>query len=139
MAEVPMNHTQTHNTYQVDTIFAALANGTRRELLWLLLNQGKQPVQQLADHFDMRRPSISEHLKILREAGLVSERKQGRHRYYDLEVGPLMDVRAWLQPYEQFWSERFNNLHQLLAQEAQAANLANVESIQPERSNNHNE
>jgi DNA-binding transcriptional ArsR family regulator len=78
---------------RVDTVFAALANATRRDLLRLLLSEGQQPVQQLADHFDMRHPSISEHLKVLRDAGLVSERKQGRKRYYHLEAGPLMEVQ----------------------------------------------
>jgi DNA-binding transcriptional ArsR family regulator len=74
-------------------------------------------VQQLADHFDMRRPSISEHLKVLRDAGLVSERKQGRQRYYHLEAAPLMELQEWLQPYERFWRERFANLRKLLEQE----------------------
>ena len=80
----------------------------------LLLDEGQQPVQQLADHFDMRRPSISEHLKILRDAGLVSERKQGRHRYYHLEAGPLIELQEWLQPYELFWRQSFSNLRKLL-------------------------
>lgn len=101
----------------VDTVFAALANSTRRDLLRLLLDEGQQPVQQLADHFDMRRPSISEHLKILREAGLVSERKQGRQRYYHLEAGPLLDVQEWLQPYARFWHEKLTNLRKLLEEE----------------------
>ena len=99
---------------KVDTVFAALANSTRRDLLHLLLSEGQQPVQQLADHFDMRRPSISEHLKVLREAGLVSERKQGRQRYYHLEAAPLIELQEWLVPYERFWSEKISNLHKLL-------------------------
>ena len=76
-------------------------------------------MQQLADHFDMRRPSISEHLKALRDAGLVSERKQGRQRYYHLEAGPLMDVQEWLLPYERFWREKLANLRTLLEEEEQ--------------------
>lgn len=99
---------------KVDTVFAALANSTRRDLLHLLLSEGQQPVQQLADHFDMRRPSISEHLKVLREAGLVSERKQGRQRYYHLEATPLLELQEWLLPYEHFWREKISNLHKLL-------------------------
>ena len=59
----------------IDTVFAALANPTRRELLRLLRDEGQQPVQQLANHFTMQRPSISEHLKVLRDVGLVSEHK----------------------------------------------------------------
>lgn len=69
-----------------DQLFAALANATRREVLRLLRDQGPQPVQVLADHFAMSRPSLSEHLKVLREAGLVSEERQGRQRIYRLEA-----------------------------------------------------
>src|SRR5712664_3466217 len=94
----------------IDTVFAALANPTRRELLRLLRDEGQQPVQQLADHFAMQRPSISEHLKVLREVGLVSEHKQGRQRHYSLEGTPLREIQEWLVPYERFWEDRIANL-----------------------------
>ncbi len=97
-----------------DSVFAALANPTRRELLELLLTEGPQPVQHLAAHFTMRRPSVSEHLKVLREAGLVTERKSGRQRYCHLEAGPLMEAAEWLSPYEQFWRERLTSLRGVL-------------------------
>ncbi|HLZ63146.1 MAG TPA: metalloregulator ArsR/SmtB family transcription factor [Ktedonosporobacter sp.] len=101
----------------IDTVFAALANPTRRELLRLLRDEGGQSVQYLADHFAMQRPSISEHLKVLREVGLVSEQKQGRHRYYRLQAAPLQAIHHWLAPYEQFWQDRLTNLETLLAEE----------------------
>jgi DNA-binding transcriptional ArsR family regulator len=97
-----------------DQIFAALANATRREVLRLLRERGPQPVQALADHFDMRRPSLSEHLKVLREAGLVTERRSGRQRIYALEAAPLADVQDWLHPYERFWRDRLKSLGDLL-------------------------
>ncbi|MCX5009972.1 metalloregulator ArsR/SmtB family transcription factor [Streptomyces sp. NBC_00555] len=97
-----------------DRVFAALANGTRREVLRLLRERGPQPVQSLADHFDMRRPSLSEHLKVLREAGLVAEERAGRQRIYRLEAAPLADVQDWLHPYERFWRDRFKGLGDLL-------------------------
>ncbi|MFM9372382.1 ArsR/SmtB family transcription factor [Streptomyces sp. Da 82-17] len=97
-----------------DRLFAALANGTRREVLALLREQGPQPVQALADHFDMRRPSLSEHLKVLREAGLVSEERHGRQRIYRLEAAPLAEVQDWLHPYERFWREKLKGLGDLL-------------------------
>jgi DNA-binding transcriptional ArsR family regulator len=80
-------------------VFAALASPVRREILNLLL-VGPQPVNAIAARFDMRRPSVSEHLRVLRDAGLVSEQRDGRHRYYQLEPSPLADVRDWLTPYE---------------------------------------
>lgn len=97
-----------------DRVFAALANATRREVLRLLRDGGPQPVQTLAEHFDMRRPSLSEHLRVLREAGLVSERRSGRRRIYRLEAAPLADVQDWLHPYERFWRDRLNDLGDLL-------------------------
>ncbi|GLV60895.1 transcriptional regulator [Dictyobacter sp. S3.2.2.5] len=101
----------------IDTVFAALASPTRRELLRLLRDEGEQPVQHLADHFAMQRPSISEHLKVLREVGLVSEHKRGRQRYYRLEGMPLHALHQWLAPYEQFWQDRLTNLETVLAEE----------------------
>jgi DNA-binding transcriptional ArsR family regulator len=98
-------------------VFAALANPTRRDLLGLLLDQGPQPMQQLAAHFDMRRPSVSEHLRVLRDAGLIRERRDGRQRVYRLEADPLREVRDWLTPYERFWRERMTALRDLLDDE----------------------
>jgi DNA-binding transcriptional ArsR family regulator len=83
-------------------VFAALANPTRRELLRLLLD-GPRPVQALAANFDMRRPSVSEHLKVLRDAGLVAGRRHGRQHLYELRAEPLREVSGWLSPYERFW------------------------------------
>jgi DNA-binding transcriptional ArsR family regulator len=100
-----------------DEVFAALANPTRRELLRLLLD-GPRPVGDLASRFRMRRPSVSEHLKVLREAGLVTERKRGRQRHYQLEAGPLMELQQWLSPYERFWREKLAGLRELLDEEA---------------------
>jgi DNA-binding transcriptional ArsR family regulator len=95
-------------------VFAALASPTRRELLRLLREQGPMPVQQLADHFEMQRPSVSEHLKVLRDAGLVGERRSGRQRYYQLEATPLREVFDWLAPYERFWRDRLTALRRVL-------------------------
>jgi DNA-binding transcriptional ArsR family regulator len=100
-------------TAAADNVFAALASPARRELLNLLLG-GPSTVNQLAAHFDMRRPSVSEHLKVLKDAGLVSERKAGRQRHYQLEPRPLMDLSEWLHPYERFWRDRMKALRQVL-------------------------
>jgi DNA-binding transcriptional ArsR family regulator len=98
-------------------VFAALANPTRRELLRLLLD-GPRPVQALADNFDMRRPSVSEHLKVLRDAGLVAERRHGRQHLYELRAEPLQKVSEWLSPYERFWREKLATLRDLLDEDA---------------------
>src|SRR4051812_32893437 len=98
---------------RTDDVFAALASPVRRELLRLLRDEGNQPVQELASHFDMSRPSVSEHLRVLLAAGLVREGKEGRNRYYRLHAQPLRLVDSWLAPYEQFWRERMTNLREL--------------------------
>lgn len=98
---------------RTDDVFGALASPARREVLRLLLD-GPRTVNDLASHFDMRRPSVSEHLRVLREAGLVSERRAGRERRYRLEAEPLMDLREWLGPYERFWRERLKALRDVL-------------------------
>ncbi|GIH80720.1 ArsR/SmtB family transcription factor [Planobispora longispora] len=94
-------------------VFAALASPVRRDLVALLLD-GPRPVGDLAAHFDMSRPSVSEHLKVLKDAGLVSERRNGRHRLYQLEPGPFHELSDWLAPYERFWRGRLAALRDLL-------------------------
>ena len=101
----------------IDTVFTALANPTRRELLRLLRDEGQQPVQRLANHFAMQRPSISEHLKVLQDVGLVREHKHGRQRYYYLEGTMLRVIQEWLAPYQRFWNDRITNLEKLLVEE----------------------
>lgn len=101
-----------------DDVFAALANPTRRALLDLL-RERPQPVAELADRFDMRRPSVSEHLKVLRDAGLVVDERRGRQRIYRVEPAPLVEVAEWLHPYEAFWRDRLAGLRRLLDEEAQ--------------------
>lgn len=96
-----------------DDLFAALASPARREILRLLL-EGPRTVNDIASHFEMRRPSVSEHLRVLRDASLVSERRAGRERRYQLEPDPLMDLRGWLHPYERFWRERLGALRDVL-------------------------
>ncbi|MFJ8686799.1 ArsR/SmtB family transcription factor [Micromonospora wenchangensis] len=95
-------------------VFGALANPTRREVLRLLREHGEQPVQALAARFDMRRPSLSEHLRVLRDAGLVMERPVGRQRLYALRAEPLREVADWLTPYERFWRARLAGLRDVL-------------------------
>jgi DNA-binding transcriptional ArsR family regulator len=91
-----------------DRVFAALANPTRRDVLDLLLD-GPKPVQDIADRFDMARPSVSEHLKVLRDAGLVTETRHGRQRHYAVQPEPLRDLQ-----YERFWRGKLGDLREFL-------------------------
>lgn len=96
-----------------DKVFGALANPTRRDILELLL-EDEQSVQVIAERFDMARPSVSEHLKVLRDAGLVAEEKRGRQRFYRVEPEPLHDLQSWLDPFERFWRKRLHALGEVL-------------------------
>ena len=97
----------------LDRLFGALANPTRRDILDALLT-GEKTVTELASAFDMSRPSVSEHLAALREGGLVTERAEGRHRYYAVTAHPLGQLADWLTPYERFWRGRLAELGGLL-------------------------
>jgi DNA-binding transcriptional ArsR family regulator len=97
-------------------VFSALASPVRRSLLDLLAD-GPQTVQELAAHFDMQRPSVSEHLRILKDTGLVHEHRAGRHRVYGLDATPLRVMADWLHPYEKFWRTRLRVLADVLDDE----------------------
>ena len=86
-------------------VFAALANPVRRQLLEILTGQPLS-AGELSDRFELSRPAVAEHLKLLRDAGLVADEAQGRRRIYRLTAGPLAELGAWLHPFEKFWRAR---------------------------------
>jgi len=88
---------------------AALADPVRRELVGLLA-RGELAAGDLADRFPVSRPAISRHLRVLREAGLVTARTDGRRRLYALEPRPLREIDEWLEPYRDLWAQRLDAL-----------------------------
>ncbi|QNE35686.1 ArsR/SmtB family transcription factor [Leifsonia shinshuensis] len=96
-----------------DRLFGALANPTRRDILDLLLD-GELSAGDIAARFAMSRPSVSEHLRALRDAGLVVERTAGRQVFYALAPEPWTELRDWLAPHERFWRGRMRRLHATL-------------------------
>jgi DNA-binding transcriptional ArsR family regulator len=101
-------------------VYHAIADGTRRRLLDLL-GEGERSVHALAQPFAMSRPAVSQHLRILKDAGLVTERKAGRERRYRLCAAPLREVSRWVERYEQFWTERLDRLGAYLDEHAAGA------------------
>ncbi|HKP94182.1 MAG TPA: metalloregulator ArsR/SmtB family transcription factor [Fibrobacteria bacterium] len=95
-------------------VFNAISCPARRRILDLLV-EGDQPVKRIAGHFEMSRPAISQHLRILLHAGLVSERRQGREHHYRLVPERLGPVRDWISHYERFWDDNFKRLQAHLA------------------------
>ena len=88
-------------TYSVGATFQALADPTRRAVLDLL-RRGSQPAGRIAQAFPISRPAISKHLRLLRRAHLVSERREGRNRVYQLNATPLRALDGWLESYRSF-------------------------------------
>ena len=96
-------------TYSAESTFHALADPTRRAVLDLL-RRGGQPAGQIASAFPVSRPAISRHLRLLRRAHLVEERREGRHRVYQLNPAPLKAVDTWLEQYRNFWRANLSSL-----------------------------
>ena len=92
-----------------DAAFGALADPTRRAVLDLL-RAGRRPAGEIARAFPVSRPAISKHLRVLRRAHLVEERREGRHRLYQLNPTPLQAVDSWLEQYRSFWTASLENL-----------------------------
>lgn len=89
-------------TYSASAAFSALADPTRRAVLDLLCH-GSLPAGRIARAFPVSRPAISRHLRLLRRAKLVRERREGRRRLYQLNPEPLRAVDSWLDRYRAFW------------------------------------
>jgi ArsR family transcriptional regulator len=79
----------------IDDVFAVIAEGTRREILGSL-REGDKSVGELVEELEVSQPTVSKHLKVLREAGLVSMRAQGQKRFYALQTDPLQDIADWV-------------------------------------------
>lgn len=95
------------------TAYAALAEPSRRQILDLL-RDGERSVSELVSRLTLSQPGVSKHLRILREAGLVEVRRDGRRRWYGLRAEPLAEVDAWLEPYRAHWSGRLDALERHL-------------------------
>lgn len=97
-------------------MFSAVANPVRRQIL-TSLREGPRAVNELVSMIDLSRPAVSEHLQVLRHAGLVSEERKGRQRLYHLAAEPLAEVDAWLHPFERYWRVRMGAIEGVLDRE----------------------
>ena len=96
-----------------DKLFQALADSSRRAILQSL-TQGEAAVKDLTARFDLSQPAVSQHLAVLKDAGLVVSRREGRLVYYRVEPEGMRPLFDWLTHYRFFWSERATRLEQLL-------------------------
>jgi DNA-binding transcriptional ArsR family regulator len=89
--------------------FSALADPTRRRIVELLA-AGAMDAGSLAAEFDVSRPAVSRHLRVLREAGLVRARSEAQRRIYEIDGSGLDEVAAWVDRYRTFWADRLDRL-----------------------------
>jgi DNA-binding transcriptional ArsR family regulator len=107
--------------------FAAIADPTRRSILDLIRSQ-ERSAGDIAAHFPVSRPAIARHVRLLRDAGLVRERRDATMRYYSIDAAALRSVDTWLAPYRLFWSARLMDLKQLVES---GADIAGSDAVTP--------
>ncbi len=101
-------------------VFQAIADPTRREIINLVAQQALN-LNAVAEQFDISRPAISKHIKILTECGLIVVRQQGRERYCKAQLASLSKVSQWVEQYRVFWTGKLDALGAFLEQDTAAA------------------
>ena len=94
-------------------VFQAIADPTRREIINLVAHQSLN-LNAVAEKFDVSRPAISKHIKILTECGLIIIKQQGRERYCEAKLDKLNEVSSWVEQYRKFWTQKLDALEQYL-------------------------
>lgn len=108
-----VNHSQ-----ELDRVFRALADSTRRGILAQLARDGQSSVGDLAEPHDMSSPAISKHLRVLEEAGLIERQIDGRIHRLRLSSTPLDEAIQWIEKTRRFWESRFDSLERHLERNA---------------------
>jgi DNA-binding transcriptional ArsR family regulator len=98
-------------------IFYGLSAPTRRTILELLASKGQLSSTEISDKFDASPPAISQHLKVLRETGLVQMEKRGQYRMYRIDPNAMLELAEWTGRMTDQWNERFNKLEKVLQAE----------------------
>lgn len=99
-------------------VYSAVADPTRREMIHLLAGVDEMPLYEIAARFPMGRTAVSKHLRVLRDADLVTERKVGRETRFRFNPEPLREIQDWLSFYKRFWTEQFDQLKHMLEDDA---------------------
>ncbi|WP_372885710.1 ArsR/SmtB family transcription factor [Shimia sp.] len=104
---------------QLSTAFAALADDTRLRIVERLMADGELPAGALVEHAAISGPAISRHLRVLREAGLISQRAEGNKRYYAVRPQSIQAIARWTLDHRAFWQAGLDRLDTFLAEDAQ--------------------
>ncbi len=99
---------------QAETLFRTLGDPTRRALFERLAREGEQTVWMLTGDAGISQPAVSKHLALLKQAGLVRDRREGRETHYSADVKGLKPLVDWMAFYGAFWRDRFDKLEDLL-------------------------
>jgi DNA-binding transcriptional ArsR family regulator len=110
------------NIRPVESTFAVIAEPNRRAIL-SMLSSSELSVGELMDQLQLPQPSVSKHLKVLREGGFVESRVEAQRRVYRLNPRPLQEVDEWLEPFRRFWSKHVDALEQHLERMEKASSV----------------
>jgi len=102
-------------------VFQAIADPTRRAIINMLSSQSLN-LNTVAENFDISRPAISKHIKILTECGLIEIKQQGRERYCEAKLQKLNEVSKWIEQYRVFWTKKLDALENFLATDIPSKN-----------------
>jgi DNA-binding transcriptional ArsR family regulator len=94
-------------------VFQAIADPTRRAIINMIATQSLN-LNAVAENFDVSRPAISKHIKILTECGLIVIKQQGRERFCEAKLNKLNEVSVWVEQYKQFWEQKLDSLERYL-------------------------
>ncbi|HTI59341.1 metalloregulator ArsR/SmtB family transcription factor [Mucilaginibacter sp.] len=100
-------------------VFQAIADPTRRQIINVIANRSMN-LNAVADQFDVSRPAISKHIKILTQCGLITIKQVGRERYCEAKLQKLNEVAQWVEQYRVFWNQKLDALEDFLATDAAA-------------------
>lgn len=100
-----------------NVLFQAIADPTRRAIVQRVARR-ELSAGELATGFRMSRPAVAKHVGVLKRAGLLRERREGRNRFYELNPKPLRLVDSWIAPYRDFWRDNLSNLKTFVEREA---------------------
>lgn len=113
------NHMVTNARARTESAFSAIADPTRRAILDLVRTR-ELSAGDIARRFPVSRPAIAKHVRVLRQAGLLRERRASTQRFYSLDPAALQAVDQWLAPYRLFWAARLVDLKRVVEDEAKA-------------------
>ncbi|MEO1552927.1 MAG: metalloregulator ArsR/SmtB family transcription factor [Pseudomonadota bacterium] len=94
-------------------VFRAIADPTRRSII-KMLSTGERSLNEISAHYEMTRPAVTKHLRVLQEGGLVQVRARGRERLHSLQPEALKPVSDWVSFFSEFWDEKLEELKQAL-------------------------